>query len=100
MADHFGIFHVAYQDNVKTHNHPRHIQVRQLKKDQILNLNNDLAVADYSSVLATNNTNDTYNNCLDIPVLIWSSMSIKANIGQKKIYKETTMDYIWYTYVV
>ena len=30
------------------------------------NFKNYLAVADYSSVLATNNTNDAYNNFLDI----------------------------------
>ena len=28
VADHFGIFHVVYQDKVKTHHHPRHIQIR------------------------------------------------------------------------
>ena len=66
MADHFGIFHVVYQDKVKTHHHPRHIQIRQLKKDNIRNFKNYLAVADYSSVLATNNTNDAYNNFLNI----------------------------------
>ena len=66
MADHFGIFHVVYQDTVKKHHHPRHIQIRQLKKDNIRNFKNYLAVADYSSVLATNNTNDAYNNYFDI----------------------------------
>ena len=66
VADHFGIFHVVYQDKVKTNHHPRHIQIRQLKKDNIRNFKNYLAVANYSSVLATNNTNDAYNNFLDI----------------------------------
>ena len=34
IADHFGVFHVAYE-NMKVKNHPTYIQVRQLKKDNI-----------------------------------------------------------------
>ena len=60
IADHFGVFHVAYK-NTKVDNHPTYIQVRQLKKDNIQKLKNDLATADYSSVFATKNPDDAYN---------------------------------------
>ena len=60
IADHFGVFHVAYE-NMKVENHPTYIQVRQLKKDNIQKLKNDLATADYSSVFATQNPDDAYD---------------------------------------
>ena len=60
IADHFGEFHVAYE-NTKVDNHPTYIQVRQLKKDNIQKLKNDLATADYSSVFVTKNPDDAYD---------------------------------------
>ena len=47
IPDHFGVFHVAYE-NMKVENHPTYIQVRQLKKENIQKLKNDLATADYT----------------------------------------------------
>ena len=51
---------------MKVENHPTYIQVRQLKKENIQKLKNDLATADYSSVFATQNPDDAYDIFLDI----------------------------------
>ena len=85
IADHFGVFHVAYE-HMKVENHPTYIQVRQLKKENILKLKNDLATADYSSVFATQNPDDAYDIFLDIYTSLFEDACPLKQIRVKRKY--------------
>ena len=60
---------------MKVENHPTYIQFRQLKKENIQKLKNDLTTADYSSVFATKNPDDAYDIFLDIYTSLFEDAS-------------------------
>ena len=76
IADHFGVFHVAYE-NMKVKNHPTYIQVRQLNKDNIQKIKNDLA---------TKNQDDAYDIFLDIYTSMFDEACPLKQIRMKSKY--------------
>ena len=71
---------------MKVENHPTYIQVRQLKKDNIQTLKNDLATANYSSVFATKNPDDAYDTFLDIYTSLFNHACPLKQIRMKRKY--------------